>query len=672
MNSTVNISWGRYRALLLIVALMLMVSLLTRLGLVWYEGDAAHFEILRLVKILAVGLVYDLSALSWILLPFSLLALLCSGSRLGRRAHAVLASSLLAGFIVALFFNAAAEFIFWNEFSSRFNFIAVDYLVYTREVVGNIQQSYPAKTILLCIGAVSFVVYTTVAGKFWRLAAAQPPRLRVRFLVWTALTLIPVLVFFGVGERLHKGMSPPARELASNGTYSLFRAYRNNELDYEKYYRTLPPQEVNAILAEELLESGSASQPLEAGVDNPMYRRIEPAGPAIRKNIVLVSIESLGSDYVDAFGGNRGVTPNLDALAEQSLVFQNFYATGLRTVRGLEAITLSVPPTPGRAVPMRERNRGLQTLGGVFKQNGYEPLYIYGGYSVFDNMRDFFGGNGYTVIDRTAIPDEEITHETIWGVADEDLYRLALRELDQRAEQDKLFFAHIMTTSNHRPYTYPDGRVSIPSHTGREGAVQYTDWAIGEFLREARKRPWFADTVFVFLADHTSHGRGRIDLPPENYRIPMLIHAPGFIAPGRIDTVASQIDVAPTLLSLLNIGYDSRFFGQDILREAENHPRAFMANYLTVGYMEKGLIVELGPRQYVRVLNAENGEQVPAEVPLAAELTREAISHYQQASSYLTVHAHSDNGWGLGEAGLISVENSPLRTPRTTEIALHH
>ena len=637
-----NENRGRYHGLLLVVGLMLVVSLLTRLGLVWYEGDAANFGLLALIQILAVGLLYDLSATAWILIPFSLLALLCSSGPWGRRAHAVLASLLLAGFVFALFFNAAAEFIFWNEFASRFNFIAVDYLVYTREVIGNIEQSYPAEKILLGIATVSLLVYASLARGFWRMAAAQAPGLRIRFLAWVGLSLIPVLVFFGVDERPHQGMSPSARELASNGTYALFRAYRNNELDYEQYYRMLPSREARDVMAAELLKSGSTAEPLRSSESAPVHRRIDADGPAVRKNLVLVTIESLGSDYVDAFDGKRGLTPNLDALAEQSLTFHNLYATGLRTVRGLEAITLSVPPTPGRAVPMRTRNRGLQSLGGVLQENGYEPLYIYGGYSLFDNMRDFFEGNGYTVIDRVAIPNSEITHETIWGVADEDLYRLALRELDERAAKGGLFFAHIMTTSNHRPYTYPEGRVSIPSHTGRAGAVQYTDWAIGEFLREARKRPWFADTIFMFVADHTSHGRGRIDLPPENYRIPMLIYAPGFLEPQRIDAVASLIDVAPTLLSLLNISYDSHFFGQDILREAKHHPRAFMANYLTIGYMERGMIVELGPRQHVRVVYAENGEQVPINDSLALELTREAVAHYQQASAYISRYARSE------------------------------
>jgi phosphoglycerol transferase MdoB-like AlkP superfamily enzyme len=117
-------------------------------------------------------------------------------------------------------------------------------------------------------------------------------------------------------------------------------------------------------------------------------------------------------------------------------------------------------------------------------------------------MHDFFGGNGYTVIDRNQLASADIHYENIWGVADEDLFTLSLRELDKRAAAGRPFFAHIMTTSNRRPFTYPAGRVALAPATGRDGAVQYTDWAIGDFVDRARAKPWFDNTLFVIVADH--------------------------------------------------------------------------------------------------------------------------------------------------------------------------
>ncbi len=350
-----------------------------------------------------------------------------------------------------------------------------------------------------------------------------------------------------------------------------------------------------------------------------------------RLNVVLISVESLSAEFLTPFGNRHGITPNLDRLATAGMLFTHVYATGTRTVRGLEALTLSIPPTPGNSIVKRPNNDRLYTLGEIFAEHGYEPLYLYGGYGYFDNMNAFFGGNGYTVIDRTAIPKEAIHMENIWGVADEDLFTLAIDQLDQRQAAGKPFFAHIMTTSNHRPFTYPAGRIDIPSGSGREGAVKYTDWAIGDFIERAGAKPWFADTVFVIVADHTASGRGKTDLPVEQFLIPLIIYAPGHIAPARIDTLASQIDVAPTLLALLNFTYRSRFFGQDIIAEGPRHQRAFLANYQTVGYLEDGVLVELRPQQRWRLVDPVSGKELPADEK-GKQLLDEAISYYQAAS----------------------------------------
>ena len=630
----------RYAIILILCMVYVAICLITRLALLAYETDGTLYNIGSLARIFSVGLLYDLAAFSWVLLPFIVNALIWPNTVIGRRGHKWLAGLMLCALLGGLIFQFLAEFLFWNEFSSRFNFIAIDYLVYTREVVGNIWQSYPAELLLSLVGGVTVVAILIIAPVFLRVASFESPPFRTRGVISLGFVVLPLVFFLGLGETPHRNMpNPVERELASNGLYSLFRAFRNNSLDYAQFYATLQEREITDILALESIEAGLTPVVFKPGATR--ERDVLPDSPPLRKNIVLISVESLGSDYVEAFGGRPGLTPNLSRIAEESLTFHKLYATGLRTVRGLEALTLSIPPTPGRAVPIRTDNRGLQSLGSVLKQQGYDPLYLYGGYSFFDNMKDFFSGNGYEVLDRTDIDSDRIHHETIWGVADEDLFDMALEQLDQRSGTGRPFFAHIMTTSNHRPYTYPEGRIDIPSHTGRDGAVKYTDWAIGKFMKEAEAKTWYNDTLFVIVADHTSHGRGRTDLPPENYLIPLIIHAPGFIEPARVDSVASLIDVAPTVLGLLNVPYRSKFFGQDILREGRFHQRAFMANYLTVGYMENGLVVELAPQQRIRVIRASDGTVVPNDDPTARHYINEAISHYQTAAKYIELNAHA-------------------------------
>ncbi len=624
----------RYRSLLWVVFLFLLINLVTRLGLLAFEADPANFAPGQLLTILGIGLLNDLATVPYVLVPFVLLALVFGDGPRRRRAHGVAASVLLAAAIFAFLFTALAEGTFWNEFSSRFNFIAVDYLVYTREVLGNIWQSYPVGWLLTGIGLLAAGLAWLLHEPFWRVASAAGGRLPQRLALTALLLALPVASFLLFDDQLREGLErPAARELSSDGYYEFMHAFRANDLDYFEFYRTLPPQRADALLRHEFDEGDPGIRFVPGSM--PAAHDVETTGPAAGKHVVLVSIESLGADYVESFGGKPGLTPNLDRLAADGMTFTQLYATGLRTVRGLEAITLSIPPTPGHAVPVRRHNAGLQSLGSVLEsRGGYKAYYIYGGYSYFDNMNAFFSANGYDVIDRTDVADAEIHHETIWGIADEDIFRHAIGIINNEASQGQRVFAHIMTTSNHRPYTYPDDRIDIPSGSGRDGAVKYTDWAIGEFMREARAQPWFNDTVFVFVADHTSHGRGRTDLPPENYRIPMIIYSPGFVPAMQVTDVASQIDLAPTLLGLLRIPYRSEFFGQDILQAAPRHPRAFMANYLTVGYLENGRVVELGPNRLARVVDAESGASMDG-APDRDELIDDVVAYYQAAAAEL-------------------------------------
>jgi phosphoglycerol transferase MdoB-like AlkP superfamily enzyme len=603
-----------------VLSVFLAFNALTRLVLAAYNGEPSFFLPWRLLPAMAIGAVFDLGAAAFALAPLAAL-LAWWPERYPRALKAILAPMMLI-FSGALVFTGASELVFWNEFASRFNFIAVDYLVYTNEVIGNIRESYNMPLLLSLVGSVSLLLWWVVYRRAARLVSAPAASRGARSRAVALWALAPFIAFAALDAR-YKEFSADAQlnEIAGDGYYDFFHAFRANEIDYERFYRTLPPDRAARVLAGEL---GSAPGP------NPFDRGIPGRGPEERLNVVLISVEALSADFMTAFGNTEGLTPRLDALARDGLLFTRLYATGTRTVRGLEALTLSFPPTPGFSIVKRPDNQGLFTLGEVFKERGYEPLYLYGGYSYFDNMEAFFSGNGYTVIDRTAIESRDITFENIWGVADEDLFKLTIGELDKRWAAHKPFFAHVMTVSNHRPFAYPAGRIDIPPGT-REGAVKYTDFAIGQFIDRARERPWFGHTLFAIVADHTHKGRGRTELPPENYHIPLIVYSPGHMKPGRVDAVSSQIDIGPTLLGLLGFSYRSRFFGHDILEDKGRHQRALFANYQTVGYYRDGIVVELKPKGRYRVVDAATGK-TRAEDARSAQLLDEAVSYYQIAS----------------------------------------
>jgi phosphoglycerol transferase MdoB-like AlkP superfamily enzyme len=614
---------GRLRALRVVLAGFVLFNALVRIGLALYERDLTLLAPWRIVPALLIGLVFDAGVATFFLAPLALVLWAWPARLEGAVKHLV--AALLLPLAAAFAFVGAAELVFWNEFSSRFNFIAVDYLVYTNEVIGNIRESYNLPLALSGVAAVALVLWAVLVVALRRTLAA-PAAVPFRRRAVGAWVLLAVVAGVGLDQRLTEfSADGRANELAGNGYFSFGHAFWQNEIDYARFYKTLPAEQAAASLAADL-----APAPPQGSL-RPYERDVRGEGPERKLNVVLVSVESLSAEFLGAFGNPNGLTPNLDRLAREGLLFTHLYATGTRTVRGLEALAMSVPPTPGASIVKRPENGGLFTVGDVFRDKGYDALFVYGGYGYFDNMNAFFGGNGYTVVDRTALRSDQIHYENIWGVADEDLFDLTVRELDRRQAEGKRFFAHVMTTSNHRPYTYPEGRIDIPSHTGRSGGVKYTDWAIGHLIEEARKRPWFDDTVFVIVADHTHRGRGRTDLPIENYHIPMIVWSPRHVQPGRVDTIASQIDVAPTLLGMLGFSYRSRFFGHDILRDGAAHPRALLANYQTVGLYQDGLVVELKPNRRWRIVDAVTGEERRHD-PRAGGLLAEAIGYYQVAS----------------------------------------
>lgn len=217
-------------------------------------------------------------------------------------------------------------------------------------------------------------------------------------------------------------------------------------------------------------------------------------------------------------------------------------------------------------------------------------------------------------------------------MADEDLYRQTLKLADADYAKQQPFLLQLMTTSNHRPYTYPDGRIDIKSGNGRDGAVKYTDHAIGQFLEAARQKPWFDNTIFVFVADHTAGSAGKEDLPISNYQIPLFIYAPKLIEARESAQLASQIDLAPTLLGLLNLSYESTFFGRNLLQRNPLPPRVVIGNYQHLGLFDGTNLAILSPRQGLRRHDQALGESQESRVDSNDPLIQRAITYYQAAS----------------------------------------
>ena len=531
-------------------------------------------------------------------------------------------------YVGALVFNGISEYFFWNEFGVRYNFIAVDYLVYTNEVVGNIMESYPVVPMTLGIVVVTLLITWYLFRrdlvqaeylKGWRWKAVVAPAY--------VAALFAAIGLLNFNTRFQDSGNVYVNELQANGLYKFYDAFVKNSLDYEQFYITRPEAEAEAFVHGVYGSTGDNLHAVSAG-----------GGSEIRRNIVLVTIESMSASYMERFGNTESITPVLDSLYRLGMAFDRVYATGNRTVRGLEAVTLSLPPCPGQSIIKRPNNAGMHSTGALLREKGYNVTYFYGGNSYFDNMETFFSGNGYDIVDQKSYSPEEITFANIWGVCDEDAYRKVIRTLGEQSRDGKPFFAHVMTVSNHRPFTYPAGKIRIPNDSKtRAGGVLYTDYALGQFLAEASKQPWFDNTIFLITADHCASSAGRTEIPLHKYHIPALIFAPGFVAPQQIEGIVSQIDLMPTLLSLLDMDYDSHFYGRSIF-DPDYVNRAFIATYQDLGYLEGDTFTILSPvrryEQYRVVPTEENPHNLePAAQTDTTQLDR-AVYYYQTSCKW--------------------------------------
>jgi len=613
-----------------LVALVLVsIFTLTRLGLALFAG----FEQVPLTLwpgVFGKGLWFDMAVVAFLLAPVCLYEALLPNRWRASRLHGALRLLWLWLSIGVLFFGAVAEATFWLEFSTRFNFIAVDYLLYTREVIGNIRQSYPVPWILAGIGAMAALVTWWLAPAV-RIGDRKPVRWAQRGALLAAAVVAPTLsLALASIDQMEGSGDVFADELSGNGLFTLAAAMRRNELDYDRFYRTIEQSRADSILA----RVGVRRPPgpgAAVALNDDVATTVPPGFSRRPKNVILISVESLSASFLGAYGGTGGLTPNLDRIAREGLLFERLFATGTRTVRGLEALSVGTPPIPGQSIVRRPGNEHLASLGEILAQQGVSPFFIYGGYGYFDNMNAYFGANHYEVVDRTDIPQQEVVAESIWGVADETLFDHTLRVLD-RQPAGRPFFAHIMTTSNHRPFTYPQGRIDIASPGGREGAVKYTDYAIGKFIRDAHSKPWFADTLFVIVADHCASVAGKTQLPVEQYHIPLIFYAPQMLAAGRHAPTMSQVDIAPTLLDALGRHGTAQFFGRSIYAAGPALERAFISNYQALGYLRDGQLTVLLPKGRVESYRVDPQTLASTPAPVSPKLLDETIAYYQTAS----------------------------------------
>lgn len=623
--------WERLGPLLPLLGLGLLIMLLLSLSRLGHT--LSYAERVRVTEgwgwLFLVGMRMDSVLVSFVLaLPaLILLTFPATWETAARRTVAIYGTVVL----LAVVFMELATVRFLEEFDHRPDRLFWEYLNHPREVLETVIKSAWGS---LIAAAVVLPLVAWGAWRWCRLVTESAGEWRW----WVRLALLPLIggiLFLGVrGTLSHRpvNISTAAfsnenllNQLALNSSYTAAYAIyaMRHEADSADVYGKMDPEKVITIAK----RAAGLSDAIFTDPALPLLHRVPTVAKRERPlNLVILLEESLGAQFVGCLGG-LPLTPEFDALSKEGLLFNRLYATGTRTVRGIEAVVSAFPPSPARSVvKLGLSQKGFFTPADLLGRQGYESFFFYGGESHFDNMRTFFQGNGFArIVDQPLFENPEFLG--VWGVCDGDLARRAANDL--AAMGNKPFVAVMLSTSNHVPFEFPDGHIELyeqPKQT-LHNAIKYADWAIGEFFREARKHPYFAETVFLVVADHNVRTVGSSLVPTNAFRIPGLIIGPGF-TPGTYDRLCSQLDLLPTILPRLGLDLQHPLIGHDLLRLPADAPgRAIMQFADAHGYRVGNRMVVHQPREPARRFLVDDQDRITATDEAWPELTEEALAH---------------------------------------------
>ncbi|MBT2145403.1 MULTISPECIES: LTA synthase family protein [unclassified Rhodanobacter] len=512
------------------------------------------------------------------------------------------------------------------EYDTRPNRLYVEYLDSPHEVSAMLWHGY--KGVLLA----GLVALALLGWLGFRLLRTRRADARMRFWLRPLVTAAAFAVLFlaARGTLDHRPLNASVvafsddsmvNSLPLNSLYNVINAIRgmSNERSAAAIYGPMPEQEMQRLVRQAAGLDGSMPDPRYPS----MHHQQAAAKPAKPLSLVIILEESLGAQYIGTLGGDK-LSPQFDALAKEGWLLARTYATGTRSVRGLEAVNTGFLPTPAEAVLKLPRSQhGFFTLAGLLGEFGYRSRFIYGGEAHFDNMKSFFLGNGFDeVVDQ---PKFEVkpTFVGSWGASDEDMFN----ELHHRLMQDgdKRQFTLAFSVSNHTPWEYPAGRIRASTPAASvQNTARYADWAIGQFFARAKRSPYWDHTVFLVVADHDSRVFGASLVPVRHFHIPALILGAGVPAQ-RDEHIVSQIDLAPTLLSLIGISSVHPMLGADL---TVHYPdRAIMQYGDNYGYLKRDQLLVLQPGQPAEQFHYQADGETLTPVPVDPALDRLALAH---------------------------------------------
>jgi phosphoglycerol transferase MdoB-like AlkP superfamily enzyme len=523
-----------------------------------------------------------------------------------------------------------ASYPFIAEYDLRPNRLFIEYLIYPKEVLGMLFSGYKLALLAGLIVSVIVIIYS------WKASRYMVQGLRYPLWYWRPVFAIAIVLVGGLCARSTLGHRPlnPAmvafsvdplmNDLVLNSAYSVAFAAKQMQAEEDafNYYPTMTDSDIIKTVREGMnVESTYFSDKTR-----PSYANHQASNQGDTKNIVILLLESHGAQYVSELGG-MNLSPQLDKLINEGWAFTNLFATGTRSVRGIEAVTSGFLPTPARStVKLGKSQTNFFTIADLLKKRNYHTQFVYGGESHFDNMKSFFLGNGFVDMQDLAT-FENPSFVGSWGASDQDLYDHAHRGFEQLAKQEKPFFSLVFSSSNHNPFEYPDNKIepyNEPKQTV-ENAVKYADFALGEYIEKAKKSNYWDNTIFVAIADHDARTYGASAIPIRNFHIPAVIFGGG-VSANKDARLVSQIDIAPTLLSLAGISTEHPMVGFDLTKEVDvDKQRALMQRGKTFAMMNAAnKVVVFKPEQQPQSYQYDTSGDTLTPIADDQSLTRKA------------------------------------------------
>jgi phosphoglycerol transferase MdoB-like AlkP superfamily enzyme len=621
---------GPFAGVLQLLLLGLAIFSLSRAGLVLWQWERVSATGI-VGQIMVQGVRADLIMLGFLIaVPVVLSPLLAHQKTLGLWKNLTVAWGTFALIFIVFMELSTPQFVM--QYDVRPNRLFIEYLSYPAEVMSTLWHGF---RIALVLGVGFTIVLGTAIYKLLKAASAD-------MVVWKPLKLLALwpllvlLVAFQIRSTLAHRPANPAlfaltgdamvNSLIINSPWSVLDAWgaMSHEANSSEIYGKYPREKVFEVVKSAPWLRNEQFTSADFPTLHKQVAAIQRERPL---NLVIVLEESLGATFVQSLGG-LPVTPELEKLKKEGWWFEQLYATGTRSVRGIEAVVAGYPPTPARSVvKLSLSQQNFYTLAAGLGKQGYHTEFVYGGEAHFDNMRSFFTGNGFQkVVDRR---DMNPVFEGSWGASDEDLFDKSLERLKTLHASGKPFFSLIFSSSNHEPFQFPDGRIKLHDAEKQtvNNAVKYADYALGRFIAEAKKQAYWKDTVFLIVADHDNRVYGDSLVPIKKFHIPGLILGAD-VQPKRITTIASQVDLAPTLLSLLGVSSEHPMIGRDLARDSDTPGRALIQfdNYFAWLEGSSATILRPGQAPLAGQYDAATGVLTTGGVP-DAQLVDKAMSH---------------------------------------------